>query len=276
MSLKNFSVVLGVYKKDNSNHFRLALESLFNQTVCPSEIIVVVDGPVGFDIDDVLLQISLNPVIQIVRLDKNIGLGPARHIAIGKCTNDIIAVMDSDDICVNNRFELQLKALEFFSVDVVGGVIEEFEEMPGDLSRIRVPPILHDDILAQGLWRSPMNHVTIMFKRDAYYKSGGYRDFRYVEDYDMFYRMFLSGVKFRNISDILVFVRCGNGMLKRRTGLNYLKIELALLSRMYASGFLNLPIWLISAGIRIVARLSPSIITELIYKYLRKRIKTSV
>lgn len=268
--MKLFSVVMAVYRNDDPEQFKIALASLLSQSACPTEIIVVVDGPVGSDINDVLEQIDDNPIIRLIRLESNLGLGPARNIAIGKCKYDIIAVMDSDDVCANNRFELQLKALDTSTVDLVGGFIEEFDQVPGDRPRIRSVPLSHVDILARGQWRSPINHVTIMFRRDAYYRSGGYKDFRYVEDYDMFYRMFMTGVQFKNLADILVYVRCGNGMLQRRAGMKYLKFELALLCRMRLSGFISFPIWLIGAGIRVAVRLSPNIVSIFIYKCLRR------
>jgi glycosyltransferase involved in cell wall biosynthesis len=267
--MKLYSVVLSVYLKDDHEQFAIALASLINQSVRPSEIVVVVDGPVGANINEVLKKNEDNPIIRQIRLNENVGLGPARHAGIEQCKFDIVAVMDSDDISVSNRFELQLQALDLDGLDIVGGYIEEFDQTPKDHPRIRVVPLSHNDILARGNWRSPMNHVTVMFRREAYYKSGGYKNFRYVEDYDLFYRMLIAGVRFGNLDEILVYVRSGRSMVQRRTGVRYLLAELALLGRMRRSGFINFPIWLLSVWIRIFVRLSPNFISLFIYKFLR-------
>lgn len=50
----NFSVLMCVYKNDNPDHFQQALASVINQTVKPSEIVLVVDGPVPDSIEVVI------------------------------------------------------------------------------------------------------------------------------------------------------------------------------------------------------------------------------
>ncbi len=44
----------------------------------------------------------------MIKISKNKGLGEALRVAIENCTYELIARMDSDDIAVSNRFELQL------------------------------------------------------------------------------------------------------------------------------------------------------------------------
>lgn len=51
-----FSVAMCVYGGDNSKWFDVALESIINQTIKPDEIVLVVDGPIPNDIQDVIYK----------------------------------------------------------------------------------------------------------------------------------------------------------------------------------------------------------------------------
>ena len=121
-----------------------------------------------------------------------------------------------------------------------------------------------------------MNHVTVMFRREAYDRSGGYRQCRWVEDWDLFHRMFMAGVRFANLAEVLVQVRCGRGVHARRRGYAYLRAELALLRRMYGSGFLN--IWQLggNVAVRLVTRTLPAPILGEIYRHLLRQSRPDV
>jgi len=269
--MQPFSVVMSVYRADDPTYFLESVDSVLNQTAHPSELIIAVDGPVGPDLERALVITEGQPDVRIMRLEINQGLGASRHASILAAKHELVAVIDADDLCVSNRFERQLKRFSEGGVDVVGGYIEEFDHIPGDNPRVRVVPITHDEILQLGRWRCPINHVTIMFRKNAYEQVGGYHPLRCVEDFDLFHRMFVSGVRFANIAEILVHVRCGTAVLDRRRGLLYLRAELALLRRMRHSGFLSAPRWIANSSIRLIVRLMPRSIIGLLYRHLLRQ-----
>ena len=41
----NFSVLLSVYRKENPEYLKQSIDSIFTQTVPPTEIVMVEDGP---------------------------------------------------------------------------------------------------------------------------------------------------------------------------------------------------------------------------------------
>jgi len=266
-----FSVVMSVYHADDPDQFKDAVHSVFDQSVPPSELVIAVDGPVGEKLEGALKEVEMLPDIQILRLEKNLGAGASKHVAIKACKYDIVAVMDADDLCDPSRFERQLKKFDECGADIVGGYIEEFDHIPGDNPRVRTVPITHNEILQRGRWRQPMNHVTIMFRKNIYEQVGGYHPVWCVEDFDLFHRMFVSGIRFANIPEVLVYVRCGTAVLTRRRGMHYLRAELALLGRMRRSGFLSVPRWIASSSIRIIVRLMPRSVIGLLYKHLLRQ-----
>lgn len=222
----NFSVLICVYKNDSAEHFRLALESVINQTLKPDEVVLVVDGPVPESIDSIIKSFEKNPYFKVLRLKENVGLGNAKKIGIEHCSNELIAFMDADDISLPDRFEKQIKCFEQNeALSVVGGNIAEFVGHTGNIVGIRRVPENDSDIKTYMKKRCPFNHVTVMIKRADVLNAGGYKDWYCNEDYYLWLRMFEKGAVFRNLNDILVLVRVGPEMYRRRGGLKYFLSE---------------------------------------------------
>lgn len=253
-----FSVVIPVYKFDNPGFLFHSLSSLFNQSRVPDEIVIVVDGPIGDNLNNIIENFINKKQFKLIRLLNNEGPGPARHNGILKCKNNIIALMDSDDICRNDRFEKELDILISKDIDAVGCWIEEFDNEPGDLKRLRITPEENDDIVSYSKWRMPVNNVTLVFKKEAYLSVGGYKSMRQFEDYDLVIRMLILNKKFYNIQEVLVDVRVGNEMHKRRKGFGVLKNELSVFKTMYSSGYIGLVHYTCNIIIRYCVRLLPS------------------
>src|SRR5690606_9115564 len=117
-----FSVLICVYKGDDAECFREALESIINQTLKPDEIILVVDGPIPTSINEVINIYEEYPFFKVTRIAENTGHGNARRIGLNNCSYDLVAIMDADDISVPNRFEMQIKCFkENSNLSIVGG-----------------------------------------------------------------------------------------------------------------------------------------------------------
>ena len=133
-----FSVIMSIYKSDVPELVRVAFDSLLQQTLLPSEIVIVGDGPVSTELEKEIerckwkieegkLPIELNYLPQ----EKNGGLGEAMRIAVEAAKYDYLARMDSDDICLPDRFEKQMCCFEEDpELSVVGGMITEFDGNP--------------------------------------------------------------------------------------------------------------------------------------------------
>ena len=103
---RKYSVLMSVYYKDSPVYLRAAIESMLLQTEKADEIILVCDGPLTDEQDKIIEKYIDN--IKLLRLEKNQGLGVALSKGIGICKNEWIARMDSDDVSVSTRCELQL------------------------------------------------------------------------------------------------------------------------------------------------------------------------
>ena len=268
--MQNFSVIIPVYELESPDFLSDAISSIINQSRVPDEIIVVVDGPIGAELNNVIENLTDNNVI-VIRLKQSMGPGAARHAGILKSKNNIVALMDSDDISRSYRFEKELDILIKENVDVVGGWIEEFNSTPGDLNQLRITPKRHERIVLFGKWRMPVNHVTLVFKKEAYFSAGGYKSMHYAEDFDLISRMLSVGIKFHNIQKVLVDVRVGNKMHNRRRGINFLTAELKVFSEMYSSGYIDIWQYICNIIIRVFIRLLPSKIMPYLYMILFRK-----
>ena len=108
------SVLMSVYKNDNPEFLKTALESIYEQqTRKPDEIVVVFDGKLTEELYTVLNNFKKDKetIVFYYPQEVNQGLGQALKIGSEKCTGDYIFRMDSDDISAPERFEKQLDYL---------------------------------------------------------------------------------------------------------------------------------------------------------------------
>lgn len=263
-----FSVSMCVYEKDNSKFLHQAIESIINQSVKPDEIILVVDGPIPFVIDKVIENFENEENFKVIRLDKNVGHGNARRIGLENCSYDLVALMDADDISLPDRFEKQLNCFyEDGSLSVVGGNIKEFVGTIDNIIGIRKVPQKDQEIKKYLKTRCPLNQVTVMFKVSEVEAVGGYIDWFNEEDYYLWVRMFQNNAIFKNLNDILVYVRVGNEMYLRRGGWRYFKSEFRLQKYMFDNKIVNIINFVINISIRFVVQvLMPNKVRGFIFK----------
>lgn len=238
-----FSVCTSVYNNDTPEYVRTALDSmLVHQTVKPTEIVLVQDGPVPTELS-VLLQVyegKYPDVMHIIRLEKNGGLGNALKLGVENAKYDIIARMDSDDICSPDRFEKQLTYLETHpECDIVGGQMTEFIDRPDNIVGRRAVPLTNEEIYDYMKSRCALNHVTVMFRKATVLKAGNYQDWFWNEDYYLWVRMMMGHCVFANIPDVTVNVRSGADQYARRGGKKYFDSEIGIKKLMLKNGLIS-------------------------------------
>jgi glycosyltransferase involved in cell wall biosynthesis len=268
-----FSVSMCVYINDNAAHFRESIESILNQTIKPDEVILVVDGPITPDLENVIKEYENGSFFKTIRLPKNVGHGEARRKGLENCSNDLVALMDADDISLPERFEKQINCFAHDpDLAIVGGNIEEFIESTNSVVGIRNVPQNDSEIKKYMKKRCPFNQVTVMFKKDCVIKAGGYIDWDYEEDYYLWIRMYESGAKFLNLNDTLVFVRVGKEMYKRRGGWKYFKSEALLQQYMLKKNIINKIEFIYNVSIRFILQvLMPNTVRGFIFKKFARK-----
>lgn len=252
-----FSIATSVYKNDNPSFFDRALSSITElQTFTPDEVVLVVDGPVSGELNAIIDKyVKKYNYFNVIRLEKNKGLGNALKIAVENAKNELVARMDSDDVSMHTRFEEQLKFfVEHPEIDIVGGDITEFIGEESNVVGKRSVPTSNEEIREYMKTRCAMNHVSVMYKRSAVQAAGGYQDWFWNEDYYLWIRMWLNGAVFANTGTVLVNVRVGEEMYQRRGGNEYFKSEIRLQKYMLQNRMINIVIYMKNFGKRIIVQ----------------------
>ena len=260
-----YSVLMSVYKNDDPDFLKIALDSIYDkQTRRPDDEVVVFGGPLKEPLYTVLneFQKGREDVIKYYPQEVNRGLGEALRIGSELCTGDYILRMDSDDISDKDRFAKQMAYVEAHpEIDAVGTDIAEFNEDPfNEETRLRVCPAKHEDIVKMAKKRNPMNHVTACIKKSALMKAGGYQTLLLLEDYLLWLNMIIDGCKLANINETMVYVRVGNGFDSKRGSkeriIGWSKLQdimlehgminkrQALMNKLYIRAFVKTPAWL--------------------------------
>ena len=267
-----FSVLISVYAKEKPLFLKESLQSVFKQSLMPFEVVLVKDGPLTSELNTVVdyFKNKYPVALKIVSLKENVGLGKALSLGVLKCTTDLIARMDSDDICDEKRFELQYNfMLSHPEIDIVGSNVSEFINSFNSEVSERIVYENHEDIIKMMKYRSAMNHVTVMFKKDAVISSGNYKNFK-IEDYQLWVNMIINGCKFHNLKEKLVYVRIGNDMIGRRVGLKYFKLELYLMKQFYELNFINSLEFIVFSLSKLIIRSLPKKILAKFYLYFMR------
>lgn len=263
------SVLMAVYGKESPVFLRQCLDSLVAQTLPADEVVVVKDGPLGDSLEDVLAGYKLRLPIVLLYLPENVGLGEALRAGLTLCRGQYVARMDSDDICVPDRFQLQAAFLEINRhVDVVGSTWAEFDHDPSNPHSVRLLPATGDALLRFAKFRTPMNHPTIVFRKASVMAAGNYESFIGFEDYHLFARMLLRGCCLYNLEETLLYHRVGNGMLSRRRGYGYFRRDIDSQVFLHRIGFLTIRECVRNILLRAPVRLMPAFAVGLCYKHL--------
>lgn len=213
-----FSVVMAVYKNDSPEWFEQATESILNQTTRSDDVVIVCDGAISDDLEKILQHYEVAyEEVTVVRLGKNVGAGQARNEGVKCAKNELVAIMDADDISLSNRFELQLTEFSRNSkLVLVGGQISEFENTPDNIIGYRKVPTEYSAIKKFARYRSPINHVTIMFKKSVFLAVGGYPKMTRAEDYYMVSSLLAKNYAICNMRHTIVNCRISSENIRRR------------------------------------------------------------
>lgn len=271
-----FSVLISVYKKEKAEYLKQALQSVINQTLKPTEVVIVKDGILTKELDECIedFQRQHPKLFKILTFKENRGLGLALRDGVKACKYEYIARMDSDDISKPDRFEKQFGYLQKHPETALFGTwITEFSKDENKPDTVTKLPCRNQEIMQFAKSRNPFRHMTVIYKKQAVINSGNYRDFLWFEDYDLWVRMLQKGYIAANIPEYLVNVRADEEMFARRGGWQYLKQDYRFQKFLLKCDFISVSRFLLNVIIRSTVRLIPNDFRIYIYnKFLRKMV----
>jgi len=216
--MPKISVILPIYNAANT--LSQTLGSLQRQRSADFEIVAINDG--STDTSLTILETYAQKDNRIVMVaSKHLGLVAALNQGIKKATGRFIARMDADDVSHPDRLHKQQTFLDqnpdialvssriqcFPRPHVAGG----FRIYEAWLNSLCTP----HDIAREIFVESPVVHPSVMIRRVALEAVGGYRDFGWAEDYDLWLRLHHADYKLAKVPAVLHFWREHNNRLTR-------------------------------------------------------------
>ncbi len=264
----NFTVLMALYHKDNPSLFDKALASVFDNSILPELLILVVDGPVGPELRAIIekYMFSHNESLYVIWLPENKGLANALNIGLEYVKTEFVARADADDFNLGFRFEEQLKFAEK-GFDLFGSSIKEVDELGNEIS-IRSLPLDHAGITRFMKTRNPFNHMTVFFRTQAARDCGGYPNLDLREDYGLWVKMISGGAKCANSREILVFATTGQGFYQRRGGVRSVKAEMAMQKFLVRYEIKSKILAFLETVVKSIIFLMPSSLRALVYRFL--------
>ena len=268
-----FSVLLSIYTKENPKYFNDCLKSLLEQSYLPNEIVIVKDGVITNELNEILEKfVLIYQNVKVVPLLTNHGLGFALNEGLKHCQYELVARMDTDDLAKPNRFERQVKFMENNpEIAVVGAWVEEFQDTPKNIISVRSLPETSQKLVLYAKKRNPLNHPVVMFRKSEVMKAGGYQHFPLFEDYYLWARMIMNGAKLYNIQECLLSFRSSPEMYKRRGGFKYAIAEVKFLRVLKSIGFITNSECIINIATRFLIRIMPNQLRRYIYQILLRK-----
>ncbi len=241
--MENYSVLTTLYKNDSPIFLKQSIDSMIAQTVVTNDYVIVVDGPITEELEGVLADYQKKyDFFNIVRYEENSGLGYALKTGLHVCKNELVARLDSDDLSLPDRCELQLKMFERENdLVLVGSDMYEFDIDPHKVKDVKHMPYTPEAIYKYGKRRNPFNHSSVMYKKSKIEEVGSYSTMRRSQDIELWAKVIYKGYKCRNINKPLVLFRTdGINRVKRKKKWSNVKSDLSIFKKNYKMGYSSL------------------------------------
>lgn len=182
-----------------------AIKSILNQSYTDFEFIIVDDG--STDNTAQIISGFQDPRIKVIQNEINLGLAASLNNGLALAQGKFIARMDGDDISFPDRFLKQVTYLNQNPKVGVVGAWYQWTDSEGNPGKIKRFPM--DNGVIQ--WKlivdaQPIAHPVVMMRAEALREINGYKDMRYSQDYDLFYRL-SKNWEFHNLQEVLLLRR---------------------------------------------------------------------
>ncbi|MEG1506758.1 MAG: glycosyltransferase [Bacilli bacterium] len=269
-----YCFLMSVYRMENPDYLVKSIDSMLFQTITAKKIVIVEDGELTESLEKIIMSYETRFPYKflIIRRKENKGLGFSLNEGLQYCETELIARMDSDDICFKERCEKQLKRFnEVQELAILGTQIREFEEEVKNVKKQRMVPLDYPRIVEFSHRRSPFNHPTVMFKKSIILKYGGYPPVKRKEDLKLFIEVVNDKNYCENLPDILLNYRSNSDNYKRRKTWVNCKEYIEIMNNFYKRKIINSFDYVYVVSGQLIIFLMPTFIGKFITNaFLRK------
>ena len=272
----DISIVINVWGNDSPHALGRSLRSIGKQTFKPSEVLIVIDGPINAQLEDEIAKFEVQSSfeVRVIRVSVATGLWNGRNVGIAEARNEIIALHDADDLMHPERLQIQIMEMKRLLADVCFTQAVEFNSKNEEIVACRLGE--HEVVdLHVIFWNNILSHSSAMFKRKTIIEIGGYRNVYLSEDYDLWLRLVIAGKHVRQSSFVLQALGVNSGQIARRGGLRFIKSENSIHQLIRESQEFSSSALLIRKIIRLTYRLGPNLVRRAYRSHHKKRVITA-
>lgn len=207
------SVVMSIYNEPEK-WLRESIESILNQTYNNFEFIIINDNPIN-ELNGIILNeyCRKDNRIVIIENEENIGLTKSLNKGFSIAKGEYIVRMDSDDISINNRFEIQHEFMEKNKdIGVCGSWINFFGDVHFFSTKKMKMPTSSENIKIAFPFYNPLIHPSVMFRKSSIadliplYEP----ECRSAQDYLLWEKLINNNVLLANLKRVLLLYRISN------------------------------------------------------------------
>ena len=226
-----FTALMPLHNEIHFSLMRKAINSVLHNKLIPNEFIIIVDGFISNEKKLFLLKKREMFFVKII-FKKKMGISKILNYGLKISKYNIIARVDADDINDKYRFLKQINYFKKNNPDILGSNIEEIINGKKFIKKMPLKPNLFNFFLM-----NPINHMSVMFKKDRIINLGGYPEIKYKEDYCLWFLAKLSNYNIVNLEAPLVKSRLDEKTLKRRKNIDAIYSELKMQSLIVKKNF---------------------------------------
>lgn len=263
--------LMSVYSGDSVKYFEAAIESVINQKVIDAyeiRIYLGIDGEISLDFMKSIKKYD-KYIFKILKSRSNIGLAGILNLIICNLENEnFLLRMDSDDICLENRTQLQIEFLINNSDCIaVGSSMREINQSNNIIGFKKA--FSSKEIKRKAFYRNPFNHPTMALRGDFFSLVGMYNvSLKKSQDYELWLRALSKGYYMDNIKIPLLLFRIGTDFYKKRNSFQNSKNEftISLNYILRKKKYKYIPIIIL----KLIIRILPANFSKIAYKIIRK------
>ena len=208
------SIIMGIYNCENT--LDEAIQSLLDQTNQQWKLIMCDDGSKDNTYKKAENYAEQYENIILIQNDKNMGLNYTLNHCLEYVDTEYVARMDADDISLPTRLEKEINFLDNHEEYTIVSTPMIYFDENGDF---RVGKGNGEIIKSDFIKGTPFCHAPCMVRSEAYRKVKGYtvaEKLLRVEDYHLWYKMYLNGYRGYNLKEPLYKMRDDRDAKNRR------------------------------------------------------------
>ena len=163
-----------------------SLSSIQKQTYDNFEVILVLNGD-PHQFDDVLSRVNFFDHLKVV-FTLIPGLAHCLNVGLDYAQGELIARLDSDDTWKQDHLASLHQFLELNDLDVASSSADFIDE-DGMFISSSVEYMSNKDVRRKLHYKNPIFHPGVLYKKDVVIRAGGYRGFRYAQDWELWLRL---------------------------------------------------------------------------------------